>query len=222
MVKNSTLILVDGDVGRRAAITHCLGNTEIHVEPYEDIYELIKHWPTHGILLIHDSDSAPQLLFDYMAQAGQWLPVICFSENPATRQVVRTVADGALDYMSWPFDAAEVIQVLEEVEHEATVRGSSKLRESLARSRVERLTKREREVLECVASGLSNRLIADKLVISPRTVELHRSSMLNRMGVSHTSEAIRLAIEANLAANSSANRRATAIPKPAQRIDKKD
>jgi len=63
---------------------------------------------------------------------------------------------------------------------------------------VQKLTRREREVLAGVAAGLSNRLIGEKLAISPRTVEIHRANMLNKMGASHTSEAIRIAIEAAL------------------------
>ena len=46
--------------------------------------------------------------------------------------------------------------------------------------------------------GLSNRRIGERLEISPRTVEIHRANMLNKMGASHTSEAIRIAIEASL------------------------
>ena len=68
----------------------------------------------------------------------------------------------------------------------------------MARARVERLTRREREVLGGVASGLSNRLIGEKLSISPRTVEIHRANMLNKLGANHTSDAIRIAIEAAL------------------------
>ncbi|MFP5395096.1 MAG: LuxR C-terminal-related transcriptional regulator [Alphaproteobacteria bacterium] len=49
-------------------------------------------------------------------------------------------------------------------------------------------------------SGLSNRMIGERLRISPRTVEIHRANMLNKMGASHTSEAIRIAIEASLVA----------------------
>jgi DNA-binding NarL/FixJ family response regulator len=72
------------------------------------------------------------------------------------------------------------------------------LREAVARSRIERLTPREREVLSGVAGGLSNRAIAEQLAISPRTVEIHRANMLQKIGANHTSEAIRVAIEAAL------------------------
>lgn len=63
---------------------------------------------------------------------------------------------------------------------------------------MQRLTKREREVLVGVADGLSNRRIGEQLAISPRTVEIHRANMLTKMGAQHTSEAIRVAIEATL------------------------
>jgi FixJ family two-component response regulator len=129
------------------------------------------------------------------------LPVIGFAQDPTTRMVVQSVLDGAIDYIAWPFDAAEITQVVAAAEEKAETYGSAKLREALARSRVDRLTKREREVLAGVAGGMSNRLIGDKLAISPRTVEIHRANMLNKMGANHTSEAIRIAIEANVLAH---------------------
>ena len=73
-----------------------------------------------------------------------------------------------------------------------------KLREARARSRIQKLTNREREVLIGVAGGLSNRKIGEHLSISPRTVEIHRANMLDKMRANHTSDAIRLAIEAAL------------------------
>ena len=55
-------------------------------------------------------------------------------------------------------------------------------------------------MLAGVAGGLSNRMIGEQLEISPRTVEIHRANMLTKMGAQHTSEAIRIAIEASLVA----------------------
>ena len=110
--------------------------------------------------------------------------------------VVRAVLDGAIDYVAWPFDRDDITRVVEDAEAKAETFGSVKLREALARSRVDRLTKREREVLAGVAGGMSNRMIGEKLSISPRTVEIHRGNMLTKMCANHTSEAIRIAIEA--------------------------
>ena len=198
MINGTSLFLVDGDVRRRAAISHCLSGSTIHVEPFEDSSELITRWPKNGLLLVHDDGRSIANLLGQMGRLGQWLPVIGYAQDPSTRQVVSAVLEGAIDYIAWPFTGEEIAQVVDHAESKAEVFGSAKLREALARSRVDRLTKREREVLSGVAGGLSNRMIGERLSISPRTVEIHRANMLTKMGANHTSEAIRIAIEAAL------------------------
>ena len=194
----TVIFLVDGDFRRRAAISHCLAGTDIHVEPFEDVSELVAHWPRDGLLMVHDTGEAVAPLLAQMAQAGSWLPVICFAEQPTTQRIVQAVQEGAIDYLAWPFTVEQVAEAVAAADARAAHLGNTKLREAMARSRVDRLTRREREVLAGVAEGLSNRLIGEKLAISPRTVEIHRANMLTKMGAHHTSEAIRIAIEAAL------------------------
>lgn len=136
-------------------------------------------------------------LIEHMGSSGDWLPLIGFAAGAGTRQAVRAVLAGAIDYLGWPFDEGEIAEVITDAEERADSLGNIKLREAMARSRIERLTRREREVLSGVVSGLSNRLIGQQLHISPRTVEIHRSNMLNKIGARHTSDAIRIAIEAS-------------------------
>lgn len=198
MTQRANLALIDGDFRRRAAITHCLAGTGIHVEPFEDADELIRRWPRDGVLLVHDCGQSLQRIVDQMTEIGEWLPLVAFSEAPGTNRVVQAVLGGAIDYIEWPFGEAEVRQALMVAEEGRKVQGSARLREAMARSRIQKLTRREREVLAGVADGLSNRLIGERLAISPRTVEIHRSNMLHKMGANHTSEAIRIAIEASL------------------------
>lgn len=198
MTRRSNLLLVDGDLRRRAAISHCLSGSGLHVEPFENAGELYSRWPGDGLLLVHDDGDAVADLIAHMSRTGDWLPIIAFAEQPATSRIVEAVLQGAVDYLVWPFDDAQLIESMAVAEDRARSVAGAKLREAVARSRVERLTRREREVLAGVAGGLSNRLIGEKLSISPRTVEIHRANMLNKMGASHTSEAIRIAIEASL------------------------
>jgi FixJ family two-component response regulator len=112
--------------------------------------------------------------------------------------VVAAIHEGVLDYVAWPMDEAELTDMLRAAVEKGKKLTNAKLREAMARSRIERLSGREREVLGGVASGLSNELIAKQLGISSRTVEIHRANMLDKIGANHTSEAIRLAIEASL------------------------
>ena len=192
------VILVDQDSRRRAAISHCLSGSDIHVEPFEDIAEFNGRWPQSGQFLVHDEGDILTQLIARMVGSGTWLPVIAFAEVAETPKVVTAILNGAIDYVTWPFDGPAFAAALETAQVRARAAGNARLREAVSRSRIERLTPREREVLRGVASGHPNRLIAEHLDISPRTVEIHRANMLNKIGASHTSEAIRIAIEASL------------------------
>lgn len=198
MELNRTLILIDGDSRRRAAISHALSGGAVHVEPFENTGEVSSRWLRSGMVLAHDDGENVAGLVDHMTESGNWLPVIAFAESPAPGRVVESILEGAIDYLAWPFSGDDLEAARARASARAEAMGSAKLREAMARSRIDRLTRREREVLSGVASGLSNRLIGEKLAISPRTVEIHRANMLNKMGAHHTSEAIRIAIEAAL------------------------
>lgn len=198
MQQAHTLILVDGDTRRRASISHMLPAHGVHVEPFETVSELAQSWPRSGTVLIHDTDGSVADLIARMAQHGEWYPIVAFAEEPVASRIVRAILDGAVDYIVWPFTPETVLAALERLEDHVEGLGNARMREAVARGRIEKLTEREREVLDCVASGLSNRKIGEKLEISPRTVEIHRANMLNKLGANHTSEAIRIAIEAEL------------------------
>lgn len=195
MERTSNLILIDGDTRRRAAISHAL-STAMHVEPFENVTELGMAWPRSGVVVIHDEPGAIRALIEKMARHAAWFPVIAFAEAPSSRRVAQAIFDGALEYMTWSFAAEELKAALERAFTRTGNFGHARLRELTARARLERLTRREREVLGGVANGLSNRLIGERLSISPRTVEIHRANMLNKLGANHTSDAIRIAIEA--------------------------
>ncbi len=198
MQQGHTLILVDADTRRRATVSHGLSGHGIHVEPFETVSERASSWPRNGSVLIHDSEGCVADLIARMARQGEWYPIVAFAEEAVADRIVRAILDGAVDYIVWPFTPETVMAMLERLEEHTEGLGNARMREAVARGRIEKLTEREREVLDCVASGLSNRRIGEKLAISPRTVEIHRANMLNKLGANHTSEAIRIAIEAEL------------------------
>jgi FixJ family two-component response regulator len=198
MEPRRTLALLDSDTRRKAAITFPLYAHGLHVEPFETMEELIARWPGAGIIMVEDTGDCVRSLIRAMTESGNWLPLIAFSDAPATHRVVRAVLDGAIDYIEWPCPTEQLLGIIAAAETSGAVIGSLKLREARARSRLQRLTRREREVLVGVADGMSNRKIGEQLAISPRTVEIHRANMLTKMGAHHTSEAIRIAIEATL------------------------
>lgn len=192
------IMLIDIDFRRRATICHSLEGDIFHVEPFENVAELPVVLPASGTVLVHDSDNAIPALIDRMTKTGDWLPVIGFSEEADIRKVVAALHSGASDYLSWPFAQGDIAGALAASQARFGAVSDARLSEARARSKINQLTARERQVLTAVAEGLSNRRIGERLCISPRTVEIHRANMLSKIGASHTSDAIRVAIEANL------------------------
>ncbi|WP_435521375.1 response regulator transcription factor [Altererythrobacter litoralis] len=96
------------------------------------------------------------------------------------------------------FDPSALEECLARVSDEIEAYCEARRRMIEARSRIANLSNREREVLDWLAQGSSNKTIARELEISPRTVEIHRANMMTKLGATHPADAVRLKIEARL------------------------
>lgn len=198
MTDRITLHILDTNSARRAQLARLAFSAGFHAEIYSDRDELIQHAPSHGIVLAHDEPDGRGvvgLVTEMMLRSG-WLPIVAFSEQPLTAQVVRAVKGGALDYLVLPFDEEALVQAVERAVREAETHRGQRERAVQARQRIATLSQREREVLDRLAAGCSNKVIARDLEISPRTVEIHRMKMMGKLGARHAAEAVRLRIEA--------------------------
>jgi len=200
MKQHLTLHIVDGDMRSRAEQARTVFALGHHAEVYDELDEMLKRPPESGVLLVRQGALEPNLsgLFDRLGERGLWLPVIVCSIEPELERVVAAVKQGALDYLRLPLDPTRLARSLTVVEREAAAHGAARRRLNYARGRVQMLSRREREVLEWLAEGSSNKVIARELAISPRTVEIHRANMMTKMGARHAAEAVRLWLEAGL------------------------
>jgi FixJ family two-component response regulator len=198
MVDRVTLHILDGDTARRAQLARLAFAAGHHAEIYASVAELLAHAPAGGLVLAHDDpvgEGIPRLI-SAMMQAGHWLPVIAIAETPETSAVVRAIKAGALDYLAMPGQIAPLNEAVGRAAAEAESFRAQRARAAEARQRISRLSQREREVLDRLAEGCSNKAIARDLEISPRTVEIHRMKMMGKLGARHAAEAVRLRIEA--------------------------
>jgi two-component system, LuxR family, response regulator FixJ len=119
------------------------------------------------------------------------MPVILITGHGDIAMAVQAIKHGAFDFIEKPLDderlAASIIQAIE-FGHQA--RGEQRERELLA-ARVAELSPRQVEVMHLVAEGFSNKEIALKLDISPRTVENYRAWVMEKMGASNLADLVR-------------------------------
>jgi two-component system response regulator FixJ len=124
--------------------------------------------------------------------------IVMVTGSGAIQTAVRTIKAGAIDFIEKPFTADNLLSRLDGMDSTLrdTLRGRTEVLE--AKRRIECLSPRERDVLERLLAGASNKLIARSLAISPRTVEMHRAKMLSRLAVATTTEALVVARRAGL------------------------
>ena len=192
------VLLLDSDLRSRAAVTYLLAGDDIHVEPFEDVADLQLGRVTSGVILAHDQGDLLARLKSHMEAVETLLPVVAFSREPDVPKAVRAVREGAIDYLDFPNERDTVVSVLLAAQDRARPIMATHERKVAARQCVKRLTERERQVLTGVADGLSNRLIAEQLGISPRTVEIHRANMLSKMAANTSPEAVKIALYAGM------------------------
>lgn len=121
---------------------------------------------------------------------GENVPVIFLSGRADVPQAVSAVKSGAVDFIEKPFDYKRIVALVREcLERDAlALEGRSRAREAAAR--LASLTQREREVLERVVAGRVNRVIAEELDISIKTVEAHRAKIMEKLGVGSVAELV--------------------------------
>ncbi len=203
MERRLVLHIVDSDSRSRAEQARTAFALGHHAEVYSDLAEFVERAPGSGIVLLSERTIEAPFgeLFERFDELGVWLPVIVCAQAPRIESIVAAIKSGALDYLYLPLEAGRLARSLARVSAEADAQGRARQHLAESRRRVALLSKREREVLELLALGSSNKLIARALSISPRTVEIHRSNMMTKLRAGHAAEAVRLWLQSGLEAH---------------------
>lgn len=200
MEERQVIHFVDAASRMRADVARVAFGLGHHAEVYADLGELCEHPRPRGIVVVRDDLAAGGMAatLELLARRGIWLPLVAMDEAPSTARVVAAIKAGALDYLPLPLEPERLAAMLGRIGEEARAHAEARRRMIEARGRIDNLSVREREVLDWLAQGSSNKAIARELAISPRTVEIHRANMMNKLGAGHAAEAVRLRIEAGI------------------------
>jgi FixJ family two-component response regulator len=196
----NTVHIIDSDSRRRATFSRELQARRLHAEIYESLEEFALSKPQNGFVMIHDEANGddPSTAIQSIASIGPLLPVVFYNIDPKLERVVALVKEGATDYLAWPLSPELFDRALERLIHNSAGELARRQAAFQARIRVERLSKRERQVLLEMLNGLTNLEIAKSLGLSPRTVEIHRGNMMKKLGATSPARAARTALEAGL------------------------
>ncbi len=192
-----TVFIVDDDAAIRDALSQLLETASLQVETHAD---------GAAFLAAYEEDRPGCLLLD-MAMPGMGglevqaalrarglsIPVIFLTGHGDIPLAVRTLQAGAVDFLEKPVQGGTL---LERVQRALNLdREWRKTREHAhaIQQRHARLSSREREVMALAVSGLTCKEIAQKLGISPRTVEVHRTHVMHKMGAGNLAELVSLA-----------------------------
>lgn len=128
--------------------------------------------------------------------AGVMLPVVIMTGHGDVDMAVAAMKAGASDFIEKPFDKHALLACIEAARKQSVAARGASARAQEAQARLNILTDRERDVLNGLVDGLPNKTIAYDLGISPRTVEIHRANLMQKLEVKSLAEALRIAFHA--------------------------
>jgi len=131
-----------------------------------------------------------------LESAGFPAPVFIISGQGDIPMAVRAIKDGAFDFIEKPFDADTVVRRVEEAVAAERRRPANNGFENGSEAGVlpETLTPRERDVLREITAGATNKEAGRKLGISPRTIEVHRARIMEKLGARNTADLMRIVL----------------------------
>ena len=133
-----------------------------------------------------------------MAEREIHLPVIVMTAHGDVDMAVRAMKEGAMDFLQKPFNDQVFLDLVQKAIGDSVRAEHDRRRQAALRRRLEQLTPRERQVLELVVEGKTNRAIADTFAISEKTVEAHRARVMDKTGAKSLAELMKLVLALDL------------------------
>jgi two-component system response regulator FixJ len=200
---SETILIVDDDNDVRDSLKALLESAGYAVRDFASPGEILGYDGLKSSACLVADIRMPGMdglaLQDEIRKRGIAIPVIFVTGHGDVPLAVRAMKAGAIDFVEKPFDDELLLRGIEKA-----VALGSQVRDDVAaaaaaRHKIERLTPREREVLEHLVLGRPNKVIAYEMDISPRTVEIHRAHLMEKMEAKSLSDLVRTALAAGLA-----------------------
>lgn len=202
-ITNATVYIVDDDASVREALAWLLRTRRLLSIPYasaDAFWAEAQGWtggpssPCCALLDLRMPGMSGLALFEHLREQPWFaqMPVIFLSGHADVPTAVDAVLRGAFDFCEKPFSDNALVARVECALEQSAERLSQRKRSQELQQRMAGLTEREQAVMQWIASGMPNKLVADQLGISVRTVEVHRARIFDKMGVRSVVDLVRL------------------------------
>ena len=192
-VQNATVYIVDDDASVREALAWLLWSRRLRSECYDSAEafdaRIAGHFAVHApscvLLDVRMAGLSGLAMFEKLIGYGlqSTLPVIFLTGHADVPTAVAAVKQGAFDFCEKPFSDNALVDRIEQALAHTAVAFAQSCEYSSLQACLDELTEREHDVMRLVVGGLPNKLVADQLQISVRTVEVHRARVFDKMGV---------------------------------------
>ncbi|HEX6979499.1 MAG TPA: response regulator FixJ [Alphaproteobacteria bacterium] len=203
MVADATVFVVDDDEAVRDSLALLLETAGYRVQAFESgraFLETASSLPFGcAVIDVRMPDIDGLELQDALRARGIEMPVIIMTGHADVPMAVRAMRAGAVDFVEKPFADHVILDSVARALTQAREKQREVSEVAAIRSRLETLTPREREVLDQLVRGHPNKVSAANLGISPRTVEIHRARVMEKMQAHSLSELVRMVLSVGAA-----------------------
>jgi two-component system response regulator FixJ len=200
MAHRGNVYVIDDDEAMRDSLQFMLGSADFHVSMFDSAHKFLESLSGMEFGCVVSDVRMPGIdgiaLLEQLKASHGTLPVIIMTGHGDVPLAVEAMKLGAVDFLEKPFEGDRLIGMIELALQQA---GSGAHNEAVTQevaARIASLSPRERQVMEGLVAGLSNKMIARDYNISPRTIEVYRANVMTKMQAGSLSELIRLALRA--------------------------
>jgi len=192
--------VIDDDEAMRDSLDFLLGAADFDVTLFESAQHFLDALPGVDFGCVVSDVRMPGIdgieLLKRLKADRRAFPVLIMTGHGDVPLAVEAMKLGAVDFLEKPFEDDRLIGMIDIALKQAETGARSEAATLDIAARIESLSPRERQVMEGLVAGLSNKLIAREYDISPRTIEVYRANVMTKMQASSLSELVRLAMRA--------------------------
>ena len=194
--------VIDDDEALRDSLLFLLDSAGFEVTLFETAQQFLDTLPALSFGCVVSDVRMPGIdgieLLKRLKAAHSAFPIVVMTGHGDVPLAVEAMKLGAVDFLEKPFEDDRLIAMIETAIRQAEPAAKSEAVTQDVAARAASLSPRERQVMDGLIAGMSNKLIAREYDISPRTIEVYRANVMTKMQANSLSELVRLAMRAGL------------------------